>query len=265
MRRVDFISPELDSNVIPYGLFEDEELITNKYWKMPLRRGFTEISKLFEVCKKHGAYICGGYARYCASGNTNGIEPSKDIDIFSKDMDSYNALVGFFDAIFENALQKGSMTRFESPYAISYDLPKNLPNTEFDANPIIRNSIRLTISEIFPIQIIKPSNLSGLPTSGDVFSILKSFDLSICQAAIISPTEVLVSKHFKNLEHEGVMVLANIQNPFMTLDRIVKYSNKKYKIKGHQLKPLLTYYNEPAKLTDIDKDQVEYMSRKGQS
>jgi len=37
------------------------------YKKIPIRRGFYEVQSLFEICEKHHASICGGYARYCCS------------------------------------------------------------------------------------------------------------------------------------------------------------------------------------------------------
>jgi hypothetical protein len=55
------------------------------YKTIPLKRGFTEIQKLYDLAQEHGAVICGGYARYCASPlPTAKVKTAGDCDLFPK-------------------------------------------------------------------------------------------------------------------------------------------------------------------------------------
>jgi len=51
------------------------------YATVPVLRGFTEIELLWSLAQEHGAVICGGYARYCASPRKNPV-PATDVDLF---------------------------------------------------------------------------------------------------------------------------------------------------------------------------------------
>lgn len=260
MKRSDYLTDESIAVKTPYGQFEVEELIRNRYWLVPLRRGYTEIKRLLQLCKKHDAYVCGGYARYCASSNKRGIASSKDIDIFCSSEEGFSSILQEIHAIlspFTHVLKV-----HETQYAITFDFNEN----NYPAD-IAR--VREILSDVFPIQVIKPVKTEGRVTIGSLFDILNSFDMSVCQAAIVSEDQVLVSKDFKNKEREGKNVIANIHNPLMTLNRVSKYNEKKYQTTPESLTKLLTYYNkieDKNVLENVLADDVrEFRLRQGNS
>ena len=60
---------------------------------VPVLRGFTEIAFLFSIAHTESSFICGGYARYCASPNKKPTLAS-DVDIYCKDKETFERLKG---------------------------------------------------------------------------------------------------------------------------------------------------------------------------
>lgn len=264
MRRVDFISSDnkIDS-LFNYSDFTKEELETRNFKKIPLIRGFSEIKKLFVLCKEHNAYICGGYARYCAAKNFRKISDSKDIDIYSSNQESYDILKTKIKEMFVENNYGEAVNIHESDFATTFTLPplpvlgqEGVNETAISYASLRRMEFQKKISYIFPIQLIKPSVERSC--HGDVFTILSNFDIDICQAAILSEDEILVTDGFWTNEAKGRMGLARISNPFMTLSRISKYTEKGYNLNIDAADRLLSFYDKSKK----DGDWVEVDSEK---
>lgn len=181
-----------------------------------LQRGFTEIIPLWKILNKvidstkQDCFICGGYARYCASPK---FEPVKagDIDIYNEGKSAFNKL--------KQLLKYNKLNiKAENEMAITYERPKS---GEFHYMP--------------PIQAIKPIKIAKIVSVGSKETILSNFDFTVIRAAIESPTEVLVDKDFTHDESSNVLRLKNIHCPVSSTLRCLKYASK-----GYWLRPLET-------------------------
>lgn len=174
---------------------------------VPLRRGFTEIKVFFDLCQKHDATICGGYARYCASPKaTADVVPAGDVDLFPKSETATNAIL-------EALLAMGYVKQHENHVSITLK-PGDEKTDELSLLP--------------KPQIIKPVIEGAIVTLGTVDEILDNFDFTIVRAAVISDTEVMVDEDFEKDEKRAALRLKNIHCPVSSLLRCCKYARKGY-------------------------------------
>jgi hypothetical protein len=175
--------------------------------KIPLLRGFTEISKIYELAVKNDCVICGGYARYCGSPLlTEKVKFASDIDLFPKSEKAYENML-------KDLNKMGYMKSYENHVSTTMK-----PKKKDDK----------TLSFIPTPQIIKPVIEGKIVTLGTPEEILENFDFTIVRAAIISPTELLVDEDFENDELHGYLRLKNIHCPISSLLRCCKYARKGY-------------------------------------
>lgn len=225
---------------------------------IPLRRGFTEIVPLWDILNsiinktKSDVFICGGYARWCASPKYKP-EPAGDIDIYSQSKKAYNLLKKI---LLNNEKLK---IKDENEMAITFEHPLT---GKFHYMP--------------PIQIIKPVKDGSIVAVGDKTTILSNFDFTIIRAAIESPTEVMVDKDFIHDEEKGVLRLKNIHCPVSSLLRCLKYVKKGYWLRpieaarlfydwmerdvGYREKVIL-YIEKADKGEGLTKEQVDELER----
>lgn len=177
---------------------------------LPLRRGFTEIRPLWAIMEEvkskvnKDCFICGGYARWCASPKAEPV-PCGDIDIYCET----EAVFTVMDVVLK---QKAKLkVKSENSMAISYERPKS---GEFHYMP--------------PIQLIKPIKDGAIVAKGNKETILSNFDFTVIRAAIETPTYVFVDKDFKHDETHGILRLKNIHHPLSSLLRCCKYTKRGY-------------------------------------
>lgn len=176
-------------------------------WELiPLQRGFKEIEWIFENIKGMG-YICGGYARYCASQRKQPVN-GDDVDIFPIDEISYETIRHWLEKTekFE--------VRFENDISVTYKLSKNKK---------WRNTPK--------IQLIKPFNNGRVITYGNPKIILANFDFTVVRACIVSKNTVLVDGQFVEDDTKGILRLKYIHCPISSLMRCMKYAKKGYFIR----------------------------------
>jgi len=174
-----------------------------------LHRGFSEIIPLWRILDgiilstKKDCFICGGYARYCASPKYKVVKAS-DIDIYSQTKGVYSKLIN-------KLKKKGLEIKFENNMSITYEHPLS---GEFHYMP--------------PINVIKPVKEGKVISQGSKEVVLSNFDFTIIRAAIESPSEVMVDKDFIHDETHNILRLKNIHHPLSSLLRCFKYTTKGY-------------------------------------
>lgn len=175
---------------------------------VPLLRGFTEITVLYDIATKHDSIICGGYARYCAS-TAKKVKEAKDVDLFPKTPEVY-------DTLLKELLELGYEIKHENHVSTTLS-----PKPDFEEK----------LGHIPTPQIIKPVKEGKILTVGTTEEILDNFDFSVVRAAIISSKEVLVDEDFIKDEQNHVLRLKNIHCPISSLLRCCKYARKGYFLK----------------------------------
>lgn len=174
---------------------------------IPLKRGFYEVSKFFDLCQSHNAVICGGYARYCASPlPTQRVIPAGDVDLFPKSEEASGKIL-------ESLKGMGFEVRHENHVSITMKPSKN-KEKELEFLPVP--------------QIIKPVVEGKIVTLGTVEEILENFDFTIVRAALISENVVMVDENFEEDEKHKKLRLKNIHCPVSSLLRCCKYAKKGY-------------------------------------
>lgn len=174
-----------------------------------LVRGFSVIRPLWSIIQevsnvsKKECFICGGYARWCASPKYNPTIP-KDLDIYCEDDKTFNTLL-------VRLLDLKLKIEHENDMAVTFEHPTK---GEFHTIP--------------PIQVIKPMKKGAVVTNGGVINVLSNFDFTIVRAAISTPTQVLVDADFLHDEVSNVLRIKNIHCPVSSLLRCIKYTNKGY-------------------------------------
>lgn len=179
---------------------------TSTFVQLPILRGFSEISLLWEIAQRHSAMVCGGYARYCASQLAHPPAAS-DVDLFPQSETSHEALIAEIKAI-------GFEVKHENEISVTF---KRL---EEHADP------RWIICPT--IQIIKPVLEGAIVTVGVMEEILNNFDFTIVRAAILNPSTVLADADFVEHDKSYKLCLKNIHCPVSSLMRCIKYSKKGY-------------------------------------
>jgi len=195
-----------------------------------VRRGLSRIQPLLDVLKEHNAFVCGGYARYCASPNTDKrLSKAWDVDVYCQDVAIFEALKSYFEA----ALLE---TRHENDLAITYKKPKDSTNVFFKC-PII--------------QLIKPLEMGAIVTKGSVERVLENFDFTVVRCAIV-PEGVLVDVDFIADESKKFLRIKKIHCPVSSLLRFMKYARKGYNTGPAELIKLFA---------DWDRRSLEYRER----
>lgn len=187
------------------GIFKPE------FVEVPLRRGFTEIKEIYYTLEDElyhalgevGAFICGGYARYCASPRKNAVVPAHDCDIYCSIEEAYERL----EILFKKELK----VRHENNMSLTFE---RTFEGRYAYCPIV--------------QLIKPLKKARIITMGNVEDVLRNFDFSIVRAAIIDENIVLVDKDFLEDEENSLLRLGNIHCPVSSMLRCMKYVRKGY-------------------------------------
>jgi len=180
----------------------------SNYIKVPIIRGFNEISVLYELITPLNGAICGGYARYCAS-QAKKVVPASDVDIFPLDKVACDAIT-----------QQLSLVGFEIKY--ENDVSKTLRKPK-DFNP--ENPKWKFVPTL---QVIKPVIEGAIVTLGSLEEILNNFDFSIARATIVEGEECLVDADFLEDENHRFIRIKNIHCPISSLLRCCKYAKKGY-------------------------------------
>ena len=173
---------------------------------LPILRGFSEISLVWELAQKHSAIICGGYARYCASQLPHPPVAS-DVDLFPQSATSHESLIADIKAI-------GFEVKHENEISVTF---KSL---ETHADP------RWVVCPV--IQVIKPVLAGAIVTVGTMEEILNNFDFTIVRAGITSPSTVMADSEFLDDDKSWKLHLKNIHCPISSTMRCIKYSKKGY-------------------------------------
>lgn len=206
---------------------------------VPLHRGFTEIIPLWKLLeetissKKADCFICGGYARYCASPKSDPVKPG-DIDIYSENKKVFNYV--------NNLLVRKANLKIkkENNMAITFEHPKS---GKFYYMP--------------PIQLIKPVIEGKVVAVGSKETILSNFDFTVIRAAIESPSDALVDKDFVHDETHGILRLKNIHCPVSSALRCMKYTKKGYWIRPLEcMKLFADWMNREEKYRDKVMDYI---------
>jgi len=181
---------------------------------VPLLRGFDQIRPLWRLIEDTRAatqkdcFICGGYARYCAS-------PRRDV-VDAGDVDVYCETQEVFDHIFKTLKDKGLEIKHENDVSVTWAVQKE---GELAYVPVI--------------QLIKPVLEGRIVAAGDRQTILENFDFTVIRAAIVSPESVMVDADFLHDEGKRILRLKNIHCPISSTLRCMKYARK-----GYWLRPL---------------------------
>jgi hypothetical protein len=180
---------------------------------VPLRRGFSLIRPLWSILEKvksntnKDCFICGGYARWCASPKYKPV-PAGDIDIYCETTRVFNKIKAVLSSRSDGANLK---VKVENNMAVTYEHPKS---GEFHYMP--------------PIQLIKPVLDGAIVARGSKKKVLSNFDFTIIRAAIETPNDVFVDADFIEDETHQRLRLKNIHNPLSSLLRCCKYTKRGY-------------------------------------
>ncbi len=200
--------------------------------EIPLLRGFTEIKVLYHALKylNVGAFICGGYARYCASPKPDNKKGTPgDVDIYCPNEAAFEVVKKFFED------EKLSI-RHENEMAITYRKPQegkfqHVPN----------------------IQLIKPIKEGRVVAVGTMEEILSNFDFTVVRAAIVNEDTVLADADFMHDEEKKILRLKNIHCPISSTLRCMKYAAKGYWLPPRQALSLFSDWDDR---TDEYKDEL---------
>jgi len=194
---------------------------------MPLRRGFDVIRPLWDLLERVKAetgkdcFICGGYARYCASPNKKPKE-AMDVDVYCETAEVFDILKAKLEAV-------GLEVRHENNISLTYESPGD---GDFTYLPTI--------------QLIKPLEEARIVSVGDKKTILENFDFTVIRAAILGPSEVLVDADFMHDEKHLLLRLKNIHCPVSSTLRCMKYSRKGYFLRPFEcLKLFIDWTDRP--------------------
>lgn len=184
---------------------------------LPVLRGIDEIIHVLLTLEKYDAFVCGGYARYCASPLDKPIKAG-DVDIYCKNMDT-------FDMLYQHFKYTGLEVRFDSDVAVTY---KKAPKNHWYSGPVI--------------QLIKPIDQGAIVASGEMETILSNFDFSVIRCGIVllesGQYMVMADKDFMRDETKKFLRIKNIHCPISSLLRFMKYARKGYDTRPVQLAKL---------------------------
>lgn len=195
---------------------------------VPLRRGFDVIRPLWNLLEQvktetqEDCFICGGYARYCASPNRKPKEAA-DIDVYCETINVFEILKRKLESV-------GLTIRHENNISLTYETPEDGDYAYLPA-----------------IQLIKPMQEARLVSVGSKQTILENFDFTVIRAAIRSSSEVIVDADFMHDEKHSLLRLKNIHCPVSSTLRCMKYSRKGYFLRPFEcLKLFIDWSERPA-------------------
>ncbi len=180
--------------------------LASSFTELPVLRGFTEIALLWELAQKHNSAICGGYARYCLSQQSNPF-PAQDVDLFPQSEESSAGLIEELKSI-------GFTVKHENEICVTFECVTASKDVRWFSCPIV--------------QVIKPVLEGAIVTVGTVQEILNNFDFTVARVALISPTMGIADEEFLADDAAHKLVLKNIHCPISSTMRCIKYSKKGY-------------------------------------
>ena len=196
---------------------------TNKYSDFVLIkavRGIKDIAPILSLLENKNAFVCGGYARYCASPNEGRrLSKAGDLDIYCQDEST-------FEEIYQHFKSAEMEIRFDTDVALTYKKIKDKNNPYYNC-PVV--------------QLIKPINQGAIVASGDMVTILRNFDFTVIRCGIVKGDkeyEVLVDEDFSKDEAKKVLRIKNIHCPISSLLRFMKYAKKGYNARPSQVAKL---------------------------
>lgn len=184
-------------------------------------RGYDYVIPLLAELRNAGVncFIAGGFARWVLS--TNESTPiADDIDIYFEDQESFSLAK---DVLIN---RHRFIVNMETDNAVTTSPPSDVG-----------------MWAPLHIQLIKPVG----KRFGNLYDVLDSFDLNICQAAIqIEKTsddlQGYVSLEFTRGEAKQIVKILSCESPVAVLARCCKYSAKGYRVPAKELvKPLLLW------------------------
>jgi serine/threonine protein kinase len=172
-----------------------------QFVELPIRRGLVEMYALLRASRDCNAWIAGGAARWMCSPRAEPVA-TRDVDIFPSDEVSLHRLA----------------TRLE---LLGYTrLAPVIPSTDSEVPGIQKtmawNFVKpdLAPSPSAHVQLVVPRKTVRMCTAtADVTELLRSLDFSVCRAAVVSVTTVMVDKAFEKDETNGVLRIRNIVCP----------------------------------------------------
>jgi hypothetical protein len=182
--------------------------------KIPVLRGFGEISALCSVAAEHGAVVAGGFARFCCSPSLEPGQPN-DIDVFPPDA---AAAKGVAAAVMERGFRK----MHESAFSVS--LRHSSPGMLLERPETARWATTRTIQVIKPEAIAKAYGIDP-SSAGDV---IRSFDSPIVRVAILDHETALADERFWKSELSRDAVFEGMRSIGQLACRVVKYRKKGY-------------------------------------
>lgn len=205
-----------------------------------LIRGFTEIIPLWDIMADIGhCWICGGYARYCASPKQTPVKAG-DIDVYFEDDSAY-------ETVKARLLKEGLEIRHENKMALTYKAPED------NQSPL---------AYMPTIQLIQPLEEARLISVGTRTSILGSFDFTVIRASILSPTEVMVDADFMHDETHGLIRIKNIHCPVSSTLRCLKYARKGYFLRPFECLKLFIDWQDRA--PEYQRKLINFLHEAGQ-
>ena len=95
------------------------------------------------------------------------------------------------------------------------------------------------LSNMPPFQLIKPLTKGKLVTMGSLENILSNFDFTVIRVGmdhdLMEKSQALIDVDFKKDELNHDIVIKNIHCPVSSLQRVIKYCNKGYKVKAREI------------------------------
>lgn len=185
-----------------------------------IRRGLNQIKTILNMLENKNAFICGGYARYCASPNSGRrLVKAGDVDIYCQDEQT-------FEEIYQHFKNVGLDVRFDTDVALTYTKTKDKSNPYYKC-PVI--------------QLIKPINQGAIIATGTMEQILRNFDFTVIRCGIIKQDDeykVLADVDFWHDEADKILRIKNIHCPISSLLRFMKYGKKGYNARPSQIAKL---------------------------
>jgi len=190
-------------------------------------RGMTELWPFLKFLQDHEAFICGGYALYSWNPMLKkGSAPPGDLDIYTTNKGKFYEFKESFEQKFKNIY---SLNR-ETKHSYTYNKLGN--SWQYGKG-----------SDIEEIQLIKPITTTIKTTTGDnVYDILNNFDITVCQAAVLSDKQILVSKNAYDDAISGQIKLVKNLNPYITFCRVAKYMSKGYRCEVDTMQRIFEFY-----------------------
>ena len=191
-----------------------------------INRGLDIIDLVFRLTSNKG-FISGGFARYAISRKDNPEMPG-DIDIFTRNMDEFSNIRTAFGNVEKMKRKSESDMEVKYEYTLSSGFHSNVYN----------------------IQLIKPLNIARMVSGGSIEDVLENFDFTIAKSAIKpgimgSPTAVC-HPDFHVHDLESTLVITNIHCPISSMKRVIKYTQRGFKIDNKELlKLFVDYENRP--------------------